>query len=76
MSFSERLRRLREQKGLTWYRLAKISGVAKQALARLEQPNSNPTLATLRKLARALAVTVEELVRGEIEELKRAKKRK
>jgi transcriptional regulator with XRE-family HTH domain len=75
MRFHERLRRLREQKELTWYRLAKLSGIPKQTLARLEQPTSNPTLDTLRKLAKAFGVTVAELVQGEIAKPKRTPKR-
>jgi transcriptional regulator with XRE-family HTH domain len=75
MRFHERLRDSREQKGLTWYRLAKLSGIPKQTLARLEQPTSNPTLDTLRRLAKALDVTVAELVEGETEKPKRTPKR-
>jgi transcriptional regulator with XRE-family HTH domain len=73
MSFQDRLRRLREERGLTWYRLAKLSGITKEGLAKLEQPGSDPKLSTLRKLAAALGVTVEELVRGETEKPKRKK---
>jgi transcriptional regulator with XRE-family HTH domain len=61
MSFNLRLRRLRQKRGLTWYALGKLSGVPKQVLSRLEQPNSNPTLATLRKLARVFGVSLDEL---------------
>jgi transcriptional regulator with XRE-family HTH domain len=71
MSFQSRLRRLRQKKGLTWYRLAKLSGITKEGLAKLERPRSDPKLSTLRKLAAALGVTVEELVAGETEEPKR-----
>jgi transcriptional regulator with XRE-family HTH domain len=75
MRFCECLRYLRKQKELTWYRLAKLSGIPKQTLARLEQPTSNPTLAMLRRLAKALGVTVAELVEGETEKPKRTPKR-
>jgi transcriptional regulator with XRE-family HTH domain len=71
MSFNERLRRLRQKRGLTWYALGKLSGVPKQVLSRLEQPKSNPTLATLRKLAVALGVSIAELVGEEAEKPKR-----
>jgi transcriptional regulator with XRE-family HTH domain len=71
MSFDQRLRRLRQKQGLTWYALGKLSGVPKQVLSRLEQPNSNPTLATLRKLARVFGVSLNELAGdGGLEEKK------
>jgi transcriptional regulator with XRE-family HTH domain len=75
MSFQEHLRRLRQEKSLTWYRLAKLSGIPKQTLAALEQSTSNPTLAMLRRLAVALEVTVEELVRDETPRPKRTQRK-
>lgn len=70
MRFNERLRRLRKQKGLTWYRLAKLSGISKDGLKKLEQPGSDPKLSTLHKLAQGLGVPVEELVRDKAEKPK------
>ena len=76
MSFSKRVRRLREQKGLTWYRLAKLCGISKQGLAKLEQPGNDPKLSTLHKLAKALGVSLDELAgEGREEKSKRTKKR-
>jgi transcriptional regulator with XRE-family HTH domain len=75
MKFYEHLRRLREGKGLTWYALGKASGVPKQTLQRLEDPDANPTLAMLRRLAEALGVTVAELVEGETAKPRRTPKR-
>jgi transcriptional regulator with XRE-family HTH domain len=71
MSFAERLRRLRLERGLTWYRLAKLSGVTKQGLAKLERPGSDPRLSTLRKLAKAFGLSLSELVEGETAKPKR-----
>ncbi|HMF10684.1 MAG TPA: helix-turn-helix transcriptional regulator [Gemmataceae bacterium] len=71
MRFNERLRSLRQERGLTLYRLAQLSGLTRPAITALEQPTSNPTLDTLNKLAKALEVPVEELVRGETEKPKR-----
>jgi transcriptional regulator with XRE-family HTH domain len=62
MKFHKRLLRLRQERGLTWYRLAQLSGLTKQALSALELPTGNPTLDTLRKLSKALGVPIEELV--------------
>lgn len=58
-----RLKRLREERGLTQERLAKQSGVSHGYLARLEIGMHDPSLSTLAKLAKALKVTVAELVR-------------
>jgi transcriptional regulator with XRE-family HTH domain len=57
-----RLKRLREKRGLTQERLAKQSGVSHGYLARLEIGMHDPSLSTLAKLAKALKVTVAELV--------------
>lgn len=57
-----RLKRLREEQGLTQERLAKRSGVSHGYLARLEIGMHDPSLSTLAKLAKALRVTVAELV--------------
>ena len=57
-----RLKRLREERGLTQDRLAKRSGVSHGYLERLEIGMHDPSLSTLKKLAKALKVTVAELV--------------
>lgn len=56
------LKRLREEHGLTQENLAKRSGVSHGYLARLEIGMQDPSLSTLAKLAKALKVTVGELV--------------
>jgi transcriptional regulator with XRE-family HTH domain len=60
--FAKRLRRLREARGLTKYRLAQLSGVSKEGVSKLEAPGSNPRVSTLLKLARGLNVNPVELV--------------
>lgn len=57
-----RLKRLREERGLTQEHVAKRSGVSHGYLARLEIGMHDPSLSTLAKLAKALKVTVSELV--------------
>ncbi len=57
-----RLKRLREERNLTQERLAKRSGVSHGYLARLEIGMHDPSLSTLAKLAKALKVSVAELV--------------
>ena len=56
------LRQIREGKGVTLRALKKISGIAVATLARLEAGKGNPQLSTLRKIAKALDVTVSELI--------------
>ena len=61
-NFAARLRLLRLKKGMTWYRLAKLSGVTAEGVRKLERPGSDPKLSTLRKLAAALGVAVHDLL--------------
>ena len=56
------LRAIREGKGVSLRGLKKASGVAVATLARIEAGGYDPRLSTLRKLAKALGVTVAELI--------------
>jgi transcriptional regulator with XRE-family HTH domain len=57
-----RLREIREGKGVTLRALKKMSGVAVSSLARFEAGQGDPQLSTLRKIAKALNVTVAKLI--------------
>lgn len=57
-----RLRSIREDQGVSLRALKKASGVAVATLARIEAGDYNPRLDTLRKLAKALRVTVADLI--------------
>ncbi|MEO7860427.1 MAG: helix-turn-helix transcriptional regulator [Nitrospirales bacterium] len=57
-----RLRAIREGKEVTLRALKKTSGVAVATLARIEAGGYDPRLSTLRRLAKALRVTVAELI--------------
>lgn len=57
-----RLRAIREGKGVSLRALKKASGVAVATLARIEAGGYDPRLSTLKKLAKALGVTVAELI--------------
>ena len=57
-----RLREIRERKGVSLRVLKKMSGVAVSSLARFEAGQGDPQLSTLRKLAKALNVTVARLI--------------
>lgn len=57
-----RLRRLREQRGLTLADVGRATGVAVSTLSRLESGGRRPTLELLLPLARTYHVTLDELV--------------
>jgi len=53
---------LRGKKGLSQDRLAKLADVANNTIIKIEQgENMNPTLDTLKKMAKALGVSLDEL---------------
>ena len=56
------LRAVREGKGVSLRALKKTSGVAVATLARIEAGGYDPRLSTLRRLAKALGVTVAKLI--------------
>ncbi len=56
------LRQIREAQGYSIRRLADKVGMAYPALFRLENGKADPRLSTLRKLAKALNVTVADLI--------------
>jgi transcriptional regulator with XRE-family HTH domain len=61
---SKNLKKLREQKGLSQDRLAKLADVANNTIIKIEQgENINPTLETLKKVVKALGVSVDELIK-------------
>ena len=62
MSVIVKLKRLRKKRGLSLRKLAEMSGVHYVSIIRLESGNYDPRLSTLRKLAKALHVTVAELI--------------
>ena len=58
------MRKLRETKGLSQEKLARISDVANNTIVKIEAgKNQNPTLDTLKKIAKALGVGIDELTK-------------
>jgi predicted RNase H-like HicB family nuclease/DNA-binding XRE family transcriptional regulator len=53
------IRQRRAELGLTQAQAARLAKVSQQQIARLENPDANPTLATLDKVASALGMRVE-----------------
>lgn len=66
-NLATRLKAIRTTKGLTKYRLAKLTGISETYIYRLEQGDiKNPRRDTLQTLAKGLGVTLAQLV-GEVD---------
>ncbi len=63
-TFGENVRRIRKAKGMTQVELANLCDVERGNMTRIEKGNTNPTLETMRKIAKALNISVSELVQG------------
>ncbi len=62
LPLAKNLKKLRKKKGLSQDRLAKLADVANNTIIKIEQgENINPTLDTLKKIAKALGVGLDEL---------------
>jgi transcriptional regulator with XRE-family HTH domain len=59
------INRLRKEKQLTLDQLAAVCGVSKSMLSQIERNETNPTLATVWRLAEALGESIDDLIRGE-----------
>jgi transcriptional regulator with XRE-family HTH domain len=57
-----KVRALRDRRAMTQEVLAQKAGISRGYLARVETGRHEPTLTTLRKLAKALGVPVSELL--------------
>jgi transcriptional regulator with XRE-family HTH domain len=62
MDFGKRIKVLRAKRGLTQAALAERAGLTLAYIGRLETGHYDPQLSTLKRLAKALRVTVRELV--------------
>ena len=62
-NISKNIKRLRENKGLSQEKLARMADVANNTIIKIESgKNDNPTLDTLKKIAKALDISVDELI--------------
>ena len=66
MTFSDKIKRSREVRGLSQQQLADLTGVSKRTIASYESSNAVARLSTMRKLAEALQVSVDYLQHDEI----------
>ena len=63
-NLSNNIKRLREAKGLSQEKLARLADVANNTLIKMESgENKNPTLETLKKVAKTLYVNVYYLIK-------------
>jgi len=62
-NLAKNVKRLREAKGLSQEKLARLADVANNTLIKMETgKNKNPTLETLKRVAKALEVSVDDLI--------------
>ena len=62
-NLANNIKKLREAKGLSQEKLARLADVANNTLIKMEsRENKNPTLETLKKMAKALGVRVDQLI--------------
>jgi XRE family transcriptional regulator, regulator of sulfur utilization len=63
-TISKNLRKLRESKKISQERLARLADVANNTIIKIEAgKNQNPTLDTLKKIAKVLGVSVDDLIK-------------
>ena len=63
-NLANNIKRLREAKGLSQEKLARLADVANNTLIKMESgENKNPTLETLKKVAKAFGVSVDDLIK-------------
>lgn len=63
-NLANNIKKLREAKGLSQEKLARLADVANNTLIKMESgENRNPTLVTLKKVAKAFGVSVDDLIR-------------
>lgn len=59
------LKAMRLKRGITQAELAKMVGISQPSLCNIENGKINPTINTLRKLAKALECNISELIDGD-----------
>jgi len=63
-NITKNLRKLRKAKGLSQEKLARLADVANNTIIKIEAgKNKNPTIGTVQKIAKALGVSIEDLIK-------------
>ena len=61
---AENLKRIRGEKGLSLERIARLADLSLNTIVKIENGvNQNPTIETLSKIAKALEIGVDELIK-------------
>jgi len=69
----ESIRKLRQQKKISQDRLSKEADLALNTIVKIETgENSNPTLETLKKIAKALDISLDKLIKSWVKEKNRS----
>lgn len=63
-ALGQRVRQIREEKGLSQRSLAAACGLSLAALQKIEYGNANPSLDTLIRLRKGLKTTIHKLLQG------------
>lgn len=71
MNIGQKINQIRKEKDLTLDQLAQMTGVAKATLSRIENSVVGGNLATLRKIAEALHISLDSLITEERAETQR-----
>ena len=62
MNFNERLKKFREDKGLTQVQLSELTGISSRMIQKYESGKSRPRLDAAQKIADALNISADELL--------------
>jgi len=61
---SENVKKLRDKKGYSLEKVARLAGLSLNTIVKIEKGvNKNPTIETLTKIAKALEVSIDDLIR-------------
>lgn len=63
---AENIRKIRKKRGLSQEKLARLADISNNTLVKIEMGMAKePTITTVKKIAKALGVSIDELVAGE-----------
>ncbi len=68
MTIGERIKKSRQEKGLSQKALGQLLGVSQQMIGQYEAPNANLKLGTLQKIATVLDINVNDLLNSTLED--------
>ena len=64
VNIGKNIKKLREKEGISQDRLSKLADISSNTVAKMElDDSSNPTIETLQKIAKALNVEVDDLIK-------------